>query len=105
MMFTDAARARYGSEWTWSATLWSLVKAWMVVIRPLTIPNDSCRTLAIGARQLVVQEALDRMRSEGLRVWSLTPRTIVASSLSLAGAERITRPAPASMCFWSEALL
>ena len=29
----------------------------------------------------------------------------MASSLSLAGAERITRSAPASMCFWSAALL
>ena len=35
----------------------------------------------------------------------MTPRTIVASSLSLAGALRITRSAPASMCFWSAALL
>src|ERR1700735_2410193 len=77
----------------------------MVVIRPLTIPNDSCKTLAIGARQLVVQEAVDRIRAEGSMVWSLTPMTMVASSLSLAGAERITRSAPASMCFWSEALL
>src|SRR5947209_14381842 len=77
----------------------------MVVISPLTIPNDSWRTLAIGARQLVVQEALERIRSLGLIVWSLTPMTTVASSLSLAGAERITRPAPASMCFWRSAFL
>ena len=31
----------------------------MVVIRPLTMPNSSLRALAIGARQLVVHDALE----------------------------------------------
>ena len=31
----------------------------MVVIRPFSMPKASLRTLAIGARQLVVQEALE----------------------------------------------
>ncbi len=56
--------------------------------------------MAIGARQLVVHEALEMIRSDAFRVWSLTPRTIVASSLSFAGALRMTRSAPALMCFW-----
>ncbi len=33
-----------------------------VVISPFSIPNASCRTLAIGARQLVVHDALEMMR-------------------------------------------
>ncbi len=44
-------------------------------------------------------EAFEMIRSLALSVWSLTPRTIVASSLSLAGALRMTRSAPASRCF------
>lgn len=35
------------------------VVAWMVLMSPSTTPNLSCKTLAIGARQLVVQEALE----------------------------------------------
>ena len=31
----------------------------MVVISPLTMPNSSWSALAIGARQLVVQDALE----------------------------------------------
>ena len=69
------------------------------------MPKASWRTLTIGARQLVVHEALEMIRCSAFSVWSLTPRTIVASSLSLAGALRMTRSAPASMCFWSDALL
>src|SRR3954463_15483586 len=105
MMLIEAARARYGSEWIWSATRWSLVKAWQVVISPFSMPKAEWRTLAIGARQLVVHEALETIRSVGLSWSSLTPRTIVASSLSLAGALRTTFWAPASMCFCSAALL
>jgi hypothetical protein len=35
------------------------VVAWMVLMRPSTIPNLSLITLARGARQLVVQDALE----------------------------------------------
>ena len=31
----------------------------MVVMKPRTMPNSSCSTFAIGARQLVVQLALE----------------------------------------------
>src|SRR5689334_1726033 len=62
------------------------------------MPKLSRSTLAIGATQFVVQEALEMI------VWasesyfsSLTPITIVMSS-SLAGAEMMTFFAPASMC-------
>ena len=37
------------------------VVACTVVIKPLTMPKLSCTTLAIGARQLVVQLALETM--------------------------------------------
>src|SRR6476659_8649029 len=68
----------------------------MVVIRPLTMPKLSSSTLAIGATQFVVQEALDKMWcASGSYASSLTPITIVMSS-SLAGAEMMTFFAPAS---------
>src|ERR1700691_305895 len=70
----------------------------MVVIRPLTIPKLSSSTLAIGATQLVVQDALDRtLCVAGSYASSWTPITIVMSS-SLAGAEMMTFFAPASRC-------
>ncbi len=69
-----------------------------MVIRPFSIPKVSLRTLAIGARQLVVQEALE------MTVWLagsylswLTPITTVTSSF-LAGAEMMTFLAPFSAC-------
>lgn len=74
-----------------------------MVIRPLTMPKFSFSTLASGATQLVVQEALE------MTVWfaasylsSLTPITMVTSS-SVAGAEMMTFLAPAATCFlaWS----
>jgi hypothetical protein len=37
------------------------VEAWTVVIKPSTIPNFSCTTLAKGAKQLVVHEAFETM--------------------------------------------
>ena len=39
-----------------------LVAAWMVDIRLCSMPNSSCTILASGARQLVVQLALDTTR-------------------------------------------
>ena len=70
-----------------------------MVIRPRSIPKVSSSTLATGARQFVVQEALERMKCfAGSNVFSLTPMTKVPSS-PFAGAEMITRFAPAAMCF------
>src|SRR5580658_7084661 len=62
------------------------------------MPKLSSSTLAIGATQFVVHEALDKMSCEaGSYASSLTPITIVMSS-SLAGAEMMTFFAPASRC-------
>ena len=58
-----------------------------MVIRPFTIPNFSCKTLANGAKQLVVQDALDIILCFDASYLSwLTPITIVISSF-VAGAE------------------
>src|SRR6201994_5141897 len=58
------------------------------------MPKFSSRTLAIGATQLVVQEALEMIAwFAASYLSSLTPITIVMSS-SLAGAEMITFLAP-----------
>ena len=78
----------------------------MVHINPHSIPKLSCRTFTTGARQLVVQEALDKVFSLPVRTLSLTPITIVASSSPFAGADRITFLAPeVSRCFSSASLL
>src|SRR6516225_9196966 len=70
----------------------------MVVIRPLTMPKLSASTLAIGATQFVVHEALEITSCcAGSYLSSLTPITIVMSS-PLAGAEMITFRAPAVRC-------
>ena len=42
-----------------STVFWVAVVACTVVRRPSTMPNLSCTTLARGAKQLVVQEALE----------------------------------------------
>ena len=42
-----------------STVFWVAVVEWTVVIRPSSMPKVSWMTLASGARQLVVQEALD----------------------------------------------
>src|ERR1700761_432332 len=58
------------------------------------MPKLSISTLAIGATQLVVQEALEMIEwAAGSYLASLTPITMVMSS-SLAGAEMITFLAP-----------
>jgi hypothetical protein len=64
------------------------------------MPNLSSSTFASGARQFVVQEALETMRSVGFSVSSFTPITTIASIASFGGTVRTTRFAPASMCFW-----
>ena len=40
---------------------WSFVYAWMVVMKPCSIPNASCSTFAIGATQFVVHDAFETM--------------------------------------------
>ena len=62
------------------------------------MPKPSCRTLTIGATQLVVHEALEiTWCRAGSYVSSLTPSTMVAST-SLPGAEMRTLDAPAARC-------
>ena len=41
--------------------LWSFVYAWIVVMKPVWIPARSSSTFASGARQFVVQDALETM--------------------------------------------
>ena len=54
------------------------------------MPKVSCRTLTTGARQLVVQEALEMtLCFAASYLSSFTPRTTVMSSL-VAGAEMMT---------------
>lgn len=67
-----------------------------VVMNPVSIPKESLRTLATGARQLVVHDALEiTWCSAGLYEAPLTPIQIVTSSF-LAGAVMTTFRAPAS---------
>src|SRR5271165_2126125 len=95
-MLAAAARARRRSPFGWGASwvFWSLVYAWMVVMRPETMPYFSSSTWAIGARQLVVQDAQLMMVSLPSRILWLTLKTIVLRS-PVAGAEMTTRLAPA----------
>src|ERR1700749_1090062 len=72
----------------------------MVVIRPVTIPYFSSRTWAMGARQLVVQEAQLMTVSVPSRILWLTLKTMVLRS-PVAGAEITTLLAPALR--WSSA--
>merc|ERR1719476_551258 len=51
------------------------VMACTVVMRPSTMPNFSCTTLVSGARQFVVQEALETTVSEVLYSRWFTPTT------------------------------
>ena len=57
-----AARARRRSSCGRSRICWSFVYAWIVVMKPDSIPHASFSTLATGARQFVVQEALETIR-------------------------------------------
>src|ERR1035437_11096011 len=95
-MLMAAARARRRSLCGASCRFWSCVYAWIVVMRPLTMPRPSLSAFAIGARQFVVQDALEMMLwIAGSYLSSLTPMTIVMSSF-FAGAEMRTFLAPAS---------
>ena len=55
--------ARLKSLWELSNNLWSEVYEWIVVIKPFSILNSLFKTYATGARQLVVQEAAEIIKS------------------------------------------
>src|SRR3990167_4023634 len=73
----------------------SAVTPWIVVIIAFLIPNFSCITLATGATQFVVQEAL-LITSSPWYFSSLTPKRNVG--VSLPGAEITIFLPPAVMC-------
>ena len=62
MRLIAAARARRRSLCGRSRICWSFVYAWIVVMKPDSIPQASWRTLASGATQFVVQEAFETIR-------------------------------------------
>ena len=70
-------------------------------MKPLSIPTPLSRTIATGAKQLVVQDPFEIMLCLLVNMWLLTPCTIVAST-SEPGADIITFFAPALM--WALAL-
>ena len=70
--------------------------AWTVVIKASSIPKLSCKTLAIGAKQFVVQEALETITSDDLILLWFTPITNIGASAD--GAEIATFFAPAWIC-------
>merc|ERR1712238_443996 len=74
-----------------STTSWVAVLAWTVVMRPSAMPYFSWMTLAMGARQLVVQEALETTSAPLYFLW-FTPTTYMGASAE--GAEMITFLAP-----------
>merc|ERR1711990_327683 len=79
-----------------STVSWFMVTAWTVVMRPSSIPHLSLRTLVMGARQLVVQEALETTVMSLLYPSWLTPTTKIGQA-SFGGAERTTFLAPPLM--------
>ncbi len=97
-MLTVAARARRRSLCGASCRRWSPVKLCTVVMKPSSMPQSSWMPRIMGAAQLVVQLALLMMGSSPFRMRSFTPSTTLGISASLAGAERITRFAPALRC-------
>ena len=70
----------------------AVVVARVVLMRPSTMPNLSLMTLARGARQLVVQEALEITVYLGSYLSRLTPQTNMGASAD--GAEMMTFFAP-----------
>ena len=83
-----------------STVFWVAVTECTVVIRPSVMPQLSFSTLAMGARQLVVQEALDTKFMSVVYLSRLTPHTNMGVS-SLEGADMMTFLAPASRCPWA----
>mmetsp|Transcript_21329 Transcript_21329/g.31698 ORF Transcript_21329/g.31698 Transcript_21329/m.31698 type:complete len:209 (-) Transcript_21329:406-1032(-) len=97
MMFPDAARPPRQSFCEGPSTVCCVaVTAWMVVMRPSLIPNSSLTTLARGARQFVVQDALETTSMDGSYSSALTPITNIGASPD--GAEMTTFLAPPSKC-------
>eukprot|EP00701_Giardia_intestinalis_P001219 XP_001705043.1 Hypothetical protein GL50803_20836 [Giardia lamblia ATCC 50803] len=79
---------------------WVAVTAWTVVMRPSLIPNFLLTTIARGARQFVVQEALEMTFIVlGSYVSRLQPQTNIGASAD--GAEMMTRLQPPVI--WSSA--
>src|SRR3954464_1045019 len=77
----------------------------MVVIVPLWMLKLSFTTLVMGARQLVVQLALEMMLCfAGSYLFSFTPSTMVMSSF-VAGAEMMTFFTGPRMCFLASSAL
>jgi len=101
MMFCAAPRPpRQSFPLGPSTVFWVAVVAWTVVIKPSEILKLSWITLASGARQLVVQEALETTFML-LSYFSLfTPITNIGASAE--GAEMITFLAPPLR--WAEAV-
>src|SRR5512133_614531 len=103
MMFSRMPRPPRQSLFDGPSTVFCVaVAACTVVIRPRLMPHLSLSTLATGARQLVVHDALEMIASP-LYFWWLTPKTNIGVS-SLLGADRMTFLAPAVRCFSAVAL-
>ena len=80
-----------------STVLCVAVAACTVVMRPCSTPKLSLSTLTSGARQFVVQDALETNCVPRTYFSRLTPVTNIGVS-SLEGADMTTYLAPASMC-------
>src|SRR5690606_26146984 len=78
-----------------STVIWVAVVACTVVIKASSIPKLSFNTLAIGARQLVVQDALETILSDAFTSLWFTPMTNMGALLD--GAEITTFLAPPSI--------
>ena len=105
MMLPEAARPpRQSFMLTPSTVFWVAVVEWTVVMRPSVMPQLSLRTLAMGARQLVVQEALETKVMSLVYLSRFTPQTNMGVS-SLEGADMMTFLAPASIWAWAFSLV
>src|SRR5574343_1065723 len=70
MMFSRMPRPPRQSLFDGPSTVfWVAVAACTVVIRPRLMPHLSCSTLAKGAKQLVVQDALEMMACPAYFLW------------------------------------
>src|SRR5688500_8936924 len=70
----------------------------MVIIYPVSTPQISSTTLTNGLTQLVVHDALDKIRSASVIVSSLPPKTTILISSPFEGPKRTTLLAPAFKC-------